>query len=71
MLLLLLFQVITVGNKPQKLMFDRLKAEFKDTVTRYNKLQKDVAQKVKSSIVLSRYVHEQSCLKFQHPRPVT
>ena len=55
--LMLLFQVITVGNKPQKLMFDRLKAEFKDTVTRYNKLQKDVAQKVKSSVVLSRYVH--------------
>ena len=49
-------------------MFDRLKAEFKDTVTRYNKLQKDVAQKVKSSVVLSRYVHEQPCPTFQHIR---
>ena len=47
-----------MGNKPQKLMFDRLKAEFKETVTRYNKLQKDVAQKVKSSVVLSRYANK-------------
>ncbi len=52
-------------------MFDRLKAEFKETVTRYNRLQRDVADKVKSSAPLTRCVSgrggEPACIPGRGP----
>jgi len=41
------------ANKQQKLLFERLKADFKETVQRYNNLQKVAAQKAKSAVVLN------------------
>lgn len=41
------------SNKQQKIQHGRLSSEFQDTVKRYNTLQKKVAERVKSSVILT------------------
>lgn len=55
-----LSRALSGSNRSQKLMFERLKNDFKETVKRYNTVQKSVAEKVKSSVRLSRSVLNQS-----------